>query len=158
MYLRINPLKLRLLRLTARHSPLMLSKANRFMYGVTSNSGPFTCLDNISTRIFPFLLNTSTKFSSTLKWKAGVSSLRCVPQRCPAVQQNKLLLFKPDSKWYYSALQQNLPSLSDLTTVSIFSYQPRQRKWWLRSCSVDRAQPHNFRWCTATLQHILHPF
>ena len=72
----------------------MLSKAHRVMYGVTSNSGPFKWLDNFSTRIFPFLLNTSTKFSSTLKWKAGISSLRWVAHRCPAEQQYKLLVLK----------------------------------------------------------------
>ena len=95
----------RLHRPLARHSPLMLSKAHRVMYGVTSNSGPFTWLDNFSTRIFPFLLNTSTKFSSTLKWKAGVSSLRWVAQRCPAVHQYKQLVFKPHKKWQNSELQ-----------------------------------------------------
>jgi len=94
----------------------MMSKAHRFMYGVTSNSGPFTWLDNFFTRMFPFLLNTSTKFSSTLKWKAVVSSLRWVAHRCPAVQQCKLLLFKPHSKWQNSELQYNFHSQSDLTT------------------------------------------
>ena len=83
--------------LMALHSPLMLSKAYRVLYGVTSNSGPFTRLDNFSTRIFPFLLNTSTKFSSTLKWKAGVSSLRWVAQCCPAEQQYKLFVLKPQT-------------------------------------------------------------
>jgi len=94
----------------------MLSKAHRFMYGVTSNSGPFKCLDNFSNRIVPFLLNTSTKFSRTLKWKAGVSSLRWVAHRCPAEQQYKLLLFKPHSKWQNSDIQYNFHSQSDLTT------------------------------------------
>ena len=75
--------------LLARHSPLILSKAHKVMYGVTSNSGAFTWLENFSTRIFPFLLNTSTKFSSILKWKAGVSILRWVAQCCPAEQQYK---------------------------------------------------------------------
>jgi hypothetical protein len=43
-------------------------------------------------------LNTSTKFSSTLKWKAGVSILRWVAQRCPAEQQYKLLVLKPEQQ------------------------------------------------------------
>ena len=81
--------------LLARHSPLILSKAHKVMYGVTSNSGAFTWLENFSTRIFPFLLNTSTKFSSTLKWKAGVSSLRWVAQCCPVEQQYKQVETKP---------------------------------------------------------------
>jgi len=87
-------LSLHLHRPLAQHSPLTLSKAHRVMYGITSNSGPFTWLDNFSIRIFPFLLNTSTNFSSTLKWKAGVSSLRWVAHRCPAVHQYKQLVLK----------------------------------------------------------------
>jgi len=94
----------------------MSSKAHRVMYGVTSNSGPFMCLDNFSTRIVPFLLNTYTKFFSNLKWKARESNLRWVAHRCPSVHQYKLLLFKPDSKWQNSELQYNFHSLSDLTT------------------------------------------
>ena len=75
--------------LLARHSPHILSKAHKVIYGVTSNSGPLTWLENFSTRIFPFLLNTPTKFSSTLKWKSVVSSLRWVAQCCPVEQQYK---------------------------------------------------------------------
>jgi len=36
--------------------------------------------------------------------------------RCPAEQQYKLLLFKPDSKWQNSDIQYNFHSQSDLTT------------------------------------------
>jgi len=84
------------------------------MYGVRSNSDPFTWLNNFSNRIFPFLLNTSTKFSSILKWKAGVSSLRCVAQRCPEEQQYKILVFKPGNNWQNLDLQKKYIRLSDL--------------------------------------------
>jgi len=98
--------------------PKSVPRQCRVMYGMTSNFVPFTWLDNFSTRIFPYLLKTSTKFFNNLKWKAGESNLRWVAHHCPAEHQYILIVLKLDSKWQNSDIKFNFQSHSNLTTGS----------------------------------------